>query len=325
MHSRTARWLVPAASVLALVGAALIATGIAQAAGAPKLVVSRVSEPSPLGQVRGHAMTLKAMVANRGGASAGSSVVRFLLSLDRRRSRDDIRAGSSRVGGLRAGASVNDSETWRVRANAEPGLYYVLACEGNNCRSSAQTIPVMAQPVTTAARAGGRAPGATADPKPPKTEHFPEIDDGYFGMAVGAPEDCPASAHGQGGGKCVWVKTNRYESEHGNDPGTNTPRVRTDFWYCPSGYPYPFEVAIGFDPLWEDIGFHTDTFAESVARQRYTLYRSILGRDYYPSFGAPNGFERGYVTIDFNGGIRGYWKQRAQFLCSNKRANSMLP
>jgi hypothetical protein len=111
--------------------------------------------------------------------------------------------------------------------------------------------------------------------------------------------------------------------------GPDPNRAISVFSYCPPPYGWPFEVALGFDPMWENLGTESDAFVETVARQKWTLYTSIIGRQYYPSYGAPNELQ-GYISIDFNGRIdrpwaKLYWRHKAGYLCADKHANSMLP
>jgi hypothetical protein len=87
-------------------------------------------------------------------------------------------------------------------------------------------------------------------------------------------------------------------------------------------------VALGFDPLWRDDGTPSTAFVETVAAKKRTPYRSLIGRGHYPSYGAPSEL-RGYVSIDFNRDLtsdgKGSWEHRTSYVCSDRRATSMLP
>lgn len=307
----------------------------ASAAPRPDLQVHALPDPVPTGQAGSYGLRLKATVTNEGSGAAPATALRFFLSRNRALGEADTRLPSVRVDRLAAGASDRVDEAWEVPDTVEPGVYHVIACadagdrvtetdERDNCRVADETVAVTEPGGETAAQSGAPMSGAT-EASPPKREFFPEqgTDLGFRGIRVSSPFDCPASAHGQGSGRCVWVRTPEILYDW-QDPSKG--RVRSDFWYCPSDYRYPFEVALGFDPLWENLGFQSDAFVETVAAKKWTLYKSWLGREYYPSYGAPDD-SRGYVTIDFNGVAfeSKPWSHEARFMCSSKRANSMLP
>jgi hypothetical protein len=307
----------------------------ASAASPPDLQVRALADPVPTGQAVSYGLRLTATVVNDGGRRARASELRFFLSQNARLGEADTPLPAVRTAALAPGEHDAAGEAWSVPRTLDAGIYHVIACadagrdvaerdESDNCTVARETVAVTEPGGETADQAGAPMPGATASGAP-KNEFFPETNTeiGFRGIRVSDPFDCPASAHGQGSGRCVWVQTPMIRYDWQNpDVG----RVRSDFWYCPSEYRYPFEVALGFDPMWENLGFQSDTFVETVAAVKWTLYKNWLGRQYYPSYGAPDG-SRGYVTIDFNGVAFEHkpWTHEARFLCSSKLANSMLP
>ncbi len=313
-----------------------MAPGVASAASRPDLGVRAVADPVPQGRPGSYGLRLRATVANDGRVTAKATRLRFVLSKDRRVDANDTRLPSVRTKRLGAGASHAVRQRWRVPDRVKAGIYRVIACadakdavaerdETDNCRVAKETVAVTEPGGSTTARAGGIAPGATAAATSPKREWFPEPE--RDDLKVSASFGCPASLHGQGDSRCVWVQTPsrlRYLSD-----GADGARQRSDFWYCPEGYGFPFEVALGFDPMWTDDGVNSDAFVETVAARAWTLYRSIVGREYYPSYGAPSE-RRGYVSIAFSGeldppfGGRAHWFHRASYLCSSTRATSMM-
>jgi len=320
---------------LALAGLCVLPTA-AGAAPRPDLEV-RVADPVPTGQAGTYGIRLKATVLNDGTGRAGASRLRFALSRDRRLDRGDTLLPLERTDALAPGSRDAVDAAWKVPDSLEPGIYHVIACadagrdvaernEKDNCRVAGETVAVTEPGGDTTAQAGGPLPGALLASGPPKTEYFPEQwqNPEFSTMKVSAPFGCPASLHGQGDGRCVWVTTLSGLNDH-NEPDR---RQRSDFWYCPPGYGFPFEVALGFDPLWRDDGTRSTAFVETVAAKKWTPYQSLIGRRYYPSYGAPSEL-RGYVSIDFNGDLttdgKGSWDHRASYVCSDRRATSMLP
>jgi hypothetical protein len=322
---------------ISLLSAALAAVcalpAVAAAPPKPDLDV-RIADPVPTGQAGSYGIRLKATVVNDGHGRAHASQLRFALSQNRHLGEADTLLPLVRTDALAPGRSDAATQEWQVPDGMDAGIYHVIACadagdrvaerdESDNCRVAEETVAVTEPSGSTDDQAGAPAPGALAGTSSPKPEHFPES---TLGMTVSAPLDCPASLHGQGKGRCVWVDTGRWnwDWQHPDDG-----RIRSDFWYCPEGYGYPFEVALGFDPMWENNGFNSDAFVETVAKKRWTLYRNWVGREYYPSYGAPSD-RRGYLSIDFNGAGRGLfsanpWAHQASYLCSDTVATSMLP
>jgi hypothetical protein len=271
-------------------------------------------------------LALAATVANRGGAAAPASKMRFYLSADRRLSSHDKRLPRLGVHGLRAGEKETVHKSWKVPHSLRAGIYHVLACadvkhavaEHSHCRVAKRTVAVTHPGDGRTEAAGGASPGAGQEPKSPKEEWHPQAD--------GAPFQCPISFHGQGG-NCVWVSTPTIKRNL-DDPYRN--EVVSVFSYCPRPYGWPFEVALGFDPMWENLGTNSAGVVENVAKQKWTLYTTVAQRQYYPSYGAPNELD-GYISIHFrpvtldSAFVRHNWVHKARYLCADRHATSMLP
>jgi hypothetical protein len=308
-----------------------LGSGSASAASSspePDLVVSALPNPVPKGEPGTYGFGFAATIADRGDALAPATEMRFYLSADRRLSSRDERLPLVRVHRLRADGKETVRQSWKVPQSMEPGIYHVLACadvrrtvaesdERNNCSVAKRTVAVTEPGDGPTRLMGGVSPGTTQPSQSPKPEWRPGPD--------GGPFNCPISLHGQDG-KCVWVNT--YLIQRDLDKADDPNRVISVFSYCPAPYGWPFEVAVGFDPMWDNLSFGSDAFVETVAREKWTLYTSVIGRKYYPSYGAPNETE-GYISIDFNGRVdrpwtKLYWEHKARYLCADKHANSML-
>jgi subtilase family serine protease len=120
---------------------------------APNLRVTALSNP-PSSVRRGRTMRVQDSTRNVGTAKAGTSVTRYLLSLDGRRSAGDVLlAGTRSIAALAPGATARGAVTVRVPSSTPVGKYRLLACaddtkrvaEGNerdNCRASTFTVRV---------------------------------------------------------------------------------------------------------------------------------------------------------------------------------------
>jgi uncharacterized repeat protein (TIGR01451 family) len=119
----------------------------------PDLVETAVSFATATVAV-GHTFTASDTVLNQGGAGAGASVTRYLLSLDTvRNSGDRVLTGNRSVLAAAAGQSRPGSTTLTVPSTTPAGQYYLLACsdftrlvaetvETNNCLASATRISI---------------------------------------------------------------------------------------------------------------------------------------------------------------------------------------
>jgi subtilase family serine protease len=113
----------------------------------PDLVPTSVSNP-PAARAPGATFSVTTSVRNQSQVTAGSSTLRFYLSLDATRNSGDVLlSGSRAVVALSAGATSTTSTTVTVPSTAQLGSYHVLACaddtlkvaesDENNCLSSA--------------------------------------------------------------------------------------------------------------------------------------------------------------------------------------------
>ena len=121
--------------------------------GRPDLVTSNVSNP-PSEIIAGTTFSLTATVTNQGTAGAGSSSMRYYLSLDALKDASDVLlSGTRTVTALAPGQSYMGSRTVTVPSTTSPGTYPLLACaddlavvteldDTNNCTAAATTIEV---------------------------------------------------------------------------------------------------------------------------------------------------------------------------------------
>jgi CARDB/Right handed beta helix region len=117
------------------------------------LVVTAVSNPPSTVRRGGH-FTVTDTVKNQGGTAAGSSVTRYVLSVDATKSTGDRLLDHRRqVPTLAAGAASTGSISVRVPSGTPRGTYFLLACtdyasvvtessETNNCRAAAASLTV---------------------------------------------------------------------------------------------------------------------------------------------------------------------------------------
>lgn len=114
---------------------------------APKVVGARVVEPGATISVIDH-------VRNKGRARSRATRTRFLLSLDIKPSRDDLRLGGRRIPPLRHVQASRKTVTLRIPAATNRGLWRLIACVRKRCRVSSLPLRVGA-PVSAG---GGPAP-----------------------------------------------------------------------------------------------------------------------------------------------------------------------
>lgn len=190
-----------------------------------------------------------------------------------------------------------------VPQDVPPGFYYLLACIGSNCVASPGTVHIIGQALSAVDQSANTAILAN-----PPLEYFPES---TKGIVVDSPFPCPISAHGQYPSDCVWVTTQRLRfSKNG-----------FALWYCPTTNPYPYQVAIGFDPLWQDrsLGFFMTTRPVS-----FTKYKT----DFFGPFSYAGGTgNRGYAlfrwsTREITPGPSGV---QVRYLCTDRLSNSAYP
>ena len=281
----------------------VLAAALASAQAKPDLVVSSVLEPVPPGAQPGGGMFLQATVKAGNGKGQKATVV-FYLSKDSVPGVDIVEIASTTAGGF------DDPDTVGVAGHVPPGVppgfYFVVACAGGgNCAVSRGTIHVVGQALSTV----NQSPVLTSKTHPP--EYFPE--NPADGMSVGSPFPCPFSFHGQWPGSCVFVTTRVFKYGPFDAEGLN---------YCTRDHRYPYEVAIGFDALWNDLG-KNPAMTNVVS---FTKYRQDSGDSHYESYGGldpSDSAQRGYVWFfwDQVGQIDG----QAQFLCTNQPSTSAAP
>ena len=142
------------AVALAMAVALALAAGVA-AAGKPRadLKPTRVA-PDAQSVAVGASVRVRLAMKNAGRKRARRSVTRFLLSRDRKRSRDDLRMGTSKLRALKPGKTSRRVLKLKIPAGTPPATgYRMLACadskkkvrernERNNCRASRRTLTV---------------------------------------------------------------------------------------------------------------------------------------------------------------------------------------
>jgi len=272
------------------------------------LTVSSVLAPAPPGGQPDGQMLLQAMVRSRGIFARPSNVM-FYLAAGRTRSAGDVLLATAIVnpGGLLSGTQTI-AVTALIPEQTPPGFYFVLACADTQCAPTAATIQVLSQGLSPVDQSAG-----TTSSSPPFTEYFPESPSS--GMTVGQPFACPFSIHGQWPGSCVYVTTKKFDIPQNTQLG--------GLMYCPKDRPYPYQVAIGFDPLWLDKTVGTVPAATNAVS--FTKYKSnIFNRPYsYAGFG-PNSAppNRGYAAFFWAGCTScGDGTGQVEFLCSDKHTS----
>ncbi len=254
--------------------------------------VQEVLPPTPPGTQPGSQMFLQATVIG-----SGSTEVTFYLSETPAFDDQSVEIGSATTSSGTIGVAG------LVPQDMPPGIYYVLACIGSNCVASEGTIQILGQALS----ALDQSPTATIHRHAPYPEYFPER---IKGVVIGDPFPCPISTHGQYPSTCVWVKT----------PPNNGSRTGKALWYCPANNPYPYQVAIGFDPLWQDLSYGFFLTTRPVS---FTKYKT----DFFGPFsyaGVSGG--RGYALISWTSKEKvPRAKNQVQYLCTDKRSNSAYP
>lgn len=254
--------------------------------------IQEVLTPIPPGTQPGSQMFLQASVMG-----PGSTEVTFYLSERPAFDNDAVGIGSTTASAGTVGVAG------LVPQDVPPGLYYVLACISSNCLASEGTIQILGQ--------GLSAVDKRTDAKVHKHSNHPEFfPETAKGTQVGDPFPCPISTHGQYPSTCVWVTT----------PVHNGSRTGKALWYCPTSNPFPYVVAIGFDPLWQDLSFGYFLTTRPVS---VTKYKS----DFFGPFsytGDEGG--RGYALFSWTSKERvPRAKNQVRYLCTDKRSNGGYP
>jgi hypothetical protein len=258
----------------------------------PTPAVQAVLPPTPPGTEPGTQLFLQATVTG-----SGSAGLTFYLGATPIYDGHDVAIGSTTASSGTVGVAG------LVPLDVAPGFYYLLACIGSNCVASPGTIHIIGQALSAVDQDFDAAIVAG----PPGPEYFPES---TRGMTVGDPFPCPISAHGQYPSKCVWVTTQVMTSG----------LMFQALWYCPINNPYPYQVAIGFDPLWEDrsYGYLMGTRPVSI-----TKYQTDLFGPFSYSGGSGN---RGYALFTWTSKERvPRAKIQVAYLCTDRRSNGAYP
>ena len=120
---------------------------------AADLIESAVNNP-PASASPGDSFSATDTVVNQGNAQAGVSTTRYRLSVDTKKSANDLLlAGTRAIPTLAAQASSMGTVTVTIPPTAAPGMYHLLACsddlkkvpesnEKNNCTASATRVSI---------------------------------------------------------------------------------------------------------------------------------------------------------------------------------------
>lgn len=253
------------------------------AAPSSTLTVVSVLAPVPLGTEPGGQMFLQATVNTSGDPSGLPNLV-FYLGQDSSPGPDDVQIATTSV------SLCNPNGTCGVAGlvpqDVPPGSYYVLAC-GDNCVASQGTIDVLGQALS----AVDQSTNTTVQPKARVRRFFP--DDPKSGITVGGEFDCDQSAHGQSPAKCVWVKAQRRKNGGVHNCISSTGWF---FEYCPSSYPFPYQVWLGDDPKWEnlsDVGVTASVGPVSFTKNKWDLFGGPF------SYAGALSNTPGYVAVRF--------------------------
>jgi hypothetical protein len=287
--------------------------------------VRDIPSPTVTGQAGDYKIRMRATVANESRTEpTPQAEVTFVLAPNGGEfSRSTLRLAPRRVDELRPLGRHTLELTVDIDSLMDPGVFQVVACVHpvnafverfvpGTCAGAQRMIAITERGGMTNAQAGDPAPGATPATSAPRPEWIPEQQPT---MKVSAPMDCPGSLHGQAGGDCVWVPT----------PTTLGDEDVSGLASCPEKYGFPFEMAQGFEPVWRNDGRNSKASVRPVAQQRWLLYRSAAGRDYFPSWGAPTAGGPGYVSINFDAQGSDRVAHRVSYLCAEKPARAMLP
>jgi hypothetical protein len=277
-----------------LVVAGLMTLGSAQSSFAqagPMPIVQEVLPPIPSGTQPGGEMFMQATVTD-----PGSTEVTFYLDESPTYDGQAVEIGSTTASSGTVGVAG------LIPQEMPPGFYYALACIGDNCVASEGTIAVLSQSLA----AVDQSVKTTVRRKPPGPEYFPED---HKGTEIGSPFPCPISAHGQYPSSCVWVTT----------PRRTVTRSGKALYYCPTTNPYPYQVAIGFDPLWQDLSYGYFLTTRPVS---FTKYKT----DFFGPFSYAGTDGRGYALFSWDSKER---VPRANFqlryLCTDKKSSAAYP
>jgi hypothetical protein len=279
-----------------LVLAALMTLGAAHLSSGtttPIPAVQEVPPPTPSGTEPGSQMFLQATVTG-----SGSTDVTFYLGERPWHNGDDVEIGSTTASSGTVGVAG------LVPQDVPQGFYYLLACIGSNCVASQGTIHIIGQALS----AVDQSPDTAILAGPPGPEYFPET---TAGIDVGSPFPCPISTHGQYPSSCVWVTTQAQKSPT---------KTGLALWYCPTTNPYPYLVAIGFDPLWED---RSHGFFLTTRPVSFTKYKTDPFGPFSYAGGSGN---RGYALFSWNTREKAPGARvQVRYLCTDRLSISAYP
>ena len=254
--------------------------------------IQEVLPPTPPGTQPGSQMFLQATLIG-----PGSTDVTFYLSGSPAFDNQAVALGSTT-----ASTAGTVGVAGLVPQDVPQGTYYVLACIGSNCLASQGTIQIVGQSLS----AIDLSSDATVKKHAPFPEYFPETTKGTI---VSDPFPCPISTHGQYPSSCVWVK----------QPVHNGSRTGKALWYCPTTNPYPYQVAIGFDPLWQDLSHGYFLTTRPVS---FTKYKT----DFFGPFSYAGTDGRGYALFSWTSKERvPHSKHQVQYLCTDRKTVSAYP
>jgi hypothetical protein len=348
-----------AAVVLAVIG--VVAPAAVADAKRPDLKVAKVHLPHPPGTFSGGQLLARSAVANRGeGRARKRSRVGYFLSTDRKHSANDPRLRAPirhhRVPRLLPGRQRGGEMVAKVPARVEPGIYHLIACadvgdrvkesrEGNNCTTARHAITIQGP----SAQSGppGSTPVASNDP--PAKEYTPggaSPEHATAGFEISEGFRCPGSTHGQGfpatnafytkdTSDCVWVTTPRFDGgAFQRETGPDIHDIKYGvfgLFYCPAAYRYPFLVALGTDPLWEDQsdGMVSNALTGTVSADKYVYSEGATDAKYGDSYAGLGGpvEDPGYVFFRLPGNPSSgapTRSGRAAYLCSDTPSDLAL-
>jgi len=276
-----------------LVLAVLMTLGALVSSAGATPTVETVLPPTPSGTEPGGEIFLQATVTG-----SGSAAMTFYLGETPSHNGNDVAIGSTTAAPGTVGVAG------LVPQGVAPGFYYLQACIGSDCVASAGTIHIIGQALGAVDQSTETSVLAEA----PGPEYFPET---TLGMAVGSPFPCPISAHGQYPSNCVWVTTQVQKIPT---------KTGVALWYCPTTNPYPYVVALGFDPLWEDRSFGFFLTTRPVS---FTKYKT----DFFGPFSYAGGSgNRGYALFSWTSRERAHGaKVQVGYVCSDRLSVSAYP
>jgi hypothetical protein len=114
----------------------------------PDLVVTALT--SPASAIRGTQVPVTDTTKNAGGAGAGSTMVRLVLSKNKKVGADDVELGTHQVAALGAGESRGVTTAVVIPSSTVPGVYQIIAIAdaGDEIDEFAETNNILSRKVT---------------------------------------------------------------------------------------------------------------------------------------------------------------------------------